>query len=57
MNETTYEVIKALAYDKTPQEVEAAMDVPAAEVERIMKEYPSMIKEAKDELAKGGYLC
>lgn len=57
MNETTYEVIKALAYGKTSQEVEAAMDVPEAEVKRILKEYPNMIKEAKDELAKGGYLC
>lgn len=54
--EQTYEIIKALAYGKSPEEVAAAQGVTVEDVAFIQHTQAGQIEVAKADLQKGGFL-
>lgn len=50
------EIIKALAYGSTPEQVAAAEDVTVSEILEIATSYTGEIEERRDELRKAGYV-
>ena len=50
-----HEIIKALAYGKSPEEIAAAEEVTVEEVESIQYDQAGEIAAAKADLQKGGF--
>lgn len=54
--EQTYEIIKALAYGNSPEEIAAAQGVTVEDVAFIQHTQAGQIEAAKADLQKGGFL-
>lgn len=56
MTQQEFEIIKALAYGETNEQIATAEGITADEVQKIRKDHAEEIKSAKDDLQKAGYI-
>ena len=55
-NEQKNEVLKALAYGRTPEKIAEAEDVELTEVENIQSEHADEIAEMREQYRKAGFI-
>lgn len=56
MTQKDFEIIKALAYSETPEQIASAEGITIAEVQKIKSAHAKQIAERRDALRKAGYL-
>lgn len=55
--QTINEIIKALAYGKTPQQIAEAEEISVSAVQEIQQSCAAEIAEEQEELRKAGYIA
>ena len=56
MTQKDFEIIKALAYSETPEQIASVEGITVAEVQEIKSIHAKQIAERRDALRKAGYL-
>jgi FixJ family two-component response regulator len=56
MTQKEFEIVKALAYEETPEQIAAAEGISMPDVEAIRTKFADEIIAAKADLKKAGYL-
>ena len=56
MTQQKFEIVKALAYDETNEQIATAEGITADEVQKVRTEYAADVEVAKADLQKAGYI-
>lgn len=56
MTQQEFEIIKALAYEETPEQIATAEGISISDVEAIREKFADEIIAAKADLKKAGYI-